>query len=92
MKERAKVERFRPMRHAHMITKERAKLPCGCCIYVGITTDTHEATTGAQPCSLEHVLITERASQLIVESLSSPSNRLLVDVCATLLTQAVREA
>lgn len=87
---KAKVERYRPKRIGHMVTKERAILPCGCCIFVGIT-GTREATTGAQACSVEHQMITERASQLLAESLATPSKRLLVDVCATMLTQAQRE-
>ena len=88
---RGTVERFRPRRHGHLITRERASLKCGCAIYVGINAENGEASTGATPCCDLHVLIVERANGLLRESLSHPSHRPLVDVCAQFLAQAERE-
>jgi hypothetical protein len=88
---RGRVERFRPMRHGHLITRERAVLKCGCAIYVGINVANGEAATGAEACCDLHTLITDRANGLLIESTAHPTNRPLVDVCAQLLAQAERE-
>lgn len=76
---------------AGIVTDTRAALPCGCCIFVGMATETHKATTGAQPCSVDHVVVTERASALLIEALSTPRHRLLVETCRIVLSKAARE-
>lgn len=90
MKAKARVQHFKRRQVAHMVTHERAALPCGCCIYVGRDAE-GTVTTGAAPCSVEHQPITDRSSGLLRESTRHPSKRLLVAVCADILTQAAKE-
>lgn len=86
---KAVIERFAPINIGGMVTRERAKLPCGCCIFVGLADG--EASTGARPCTPEHEPVTDHASGLLRESTKNPKHALLVDVCRDILTQAARE-
>lgn len=87
---KAKIERYKRTRVGDIITRERAKLPCGCCMLVGLSADRQPATRAA-PCAEKHLMVMERANQLLVESLATPSKVQLVVVCAQFLTQASRE-
>lgn len=74
-----------------MITRERAVLPCGCCIFVGRDGE-GTVTTGAKPCCEEHQGVTDRSSGLLREAQAHPTpGRLLVEVCADVLSAAAKE-
>lgn len=87
---RATVERFRALKlHGDLNTRERAKLPCGCAIYVGISTETRRAATAGQACSEKHGVLIELASALLAARLQTPNHKkLMVDLCAEVLGEA----
>jgi hypothetical protein len=68
----------------------RAMLGCGCAIYVGRRVDNDEVATGAVPCSSEHRRLVNHATLLMRESLTEPSDELLVEVADRLLSEAER--
>lgn len=88
----ATIERFRAVKIGEMVTKERVRLPCGCCMYVGVYAEAQErATTGAQPCCVQHEVITLRANDLLLQELAQPGHRLVIDLAQKVLSQAARE-
>lgn len=88
---RAIVEKYRPTRVGDIMTRERAKLPCGCAMYVG-RTGTQEAATRTQACQEDHTIVVERANALLVEEQTHPTvGRPLSAVCSAVLSQAARE-
>lgn len=88
---RAVVERYRPLRVGDITTRERAKLICGCVMYVGRVAS-GEAATRTQACCEDHTIVVERANALLVEEQTHPTTgRPLVAVCLDVLSQAARE-
>ena len=88
----AQIQRFKPMLLAgYLNTKERAVLRCGCCIFVGINSDTQAASTAAQPCSEAHEVITDLASEILRGWLPLPPGRPLVGACRDALTKAAKQ-
>lgn len=76
-----------------IVSNERAELPCGCVVYVGVRTDKkddhgkYEATTASAACSVEHRMQMQRFNQLLRDSLPSASARPLVEVIDEMLTE-----
>jgi hypothetical protein len=71
--------------------KERAYLECGCAVWVGRRWDNLEIATSAGSCSPEHDDLINRFNVLLFDSLASPSDVEVVQVCEMLLEQAERE-
>ncbi len=88
---KAKIERFKRVRVGDIVTQERARLPCGCTIYVGRSV-TQDAATRAQPCSERHMPLTDRANQLLMdEVMEKRKGKRLVVLCAQVLDRAQRQ-
>jgi hypothetical protein len=62
------------------IVGHKAYIPCGCCVIVGLRTDTREAATTASPCSPEHLPLMERFNLALGDTLVNPSDRALIEV------------
>jgi hypothetical protein len=87
----AKIERYKPCRVGDITTRERARLDCGCTVYVG-RTEAMEAATRASACCQEHTVLTDMFNALLTNALAEPARgRELVVTCAKLLTKAARE-
>lgn len=71
-----------------LMVSERARLECGCSIYVGLRVDNWEVATGAVACTDEHAPLVNRANVLLFDSLEHPTDRPLVDVCEEFLIEA----
>lgn len=90
-KHRAIVEQYRPIRVGDIMTRERARLPCMCAIYVGRDAGM-QAQTRSQACRADHALVIERADALMREAAEAPtSGRPMVDVARICLSKAARE-
>lgn len=68
-----------------LVSKERATLPCGCAVYVGLRVDTKEVATAAIPCKSDHRVLMEQFNSDLAKSLENPTDRLLVEVVNELL-------
>lgn len=88
---RAIVERYPTVTVGDIRSRERAKLPCGCVLYVG-RTGSGDAATRTQACSDRHTVLVERANALLTEEQAHPTpGRELVRVCQAVLSQAARD-
>ena len=91
---RATVEKSRPRLVGDIVTRERAALPCGCCIHIGVV----EGPSGwapssrSQACSDNHQPMIELADQLFREDTARPRPGIFaVNAAAAVLTSAARE-
>lgn len=69
-----------------ILAKERAVVPCGCFVAVGLRLDTQEIATTARPCGLEHEREMALFNSALTESLDEPTGQPLVEVCDEILT------
>lgn len=87
MKGGARVERFRPVKMGgDLNTRERAALGCGCCIFVGLRSETRKAGTASRACSEEHQVLVELADEILAKA--PARQRPLVDACVEALNEA----
>ena len=89
-KHRAIVQTYKAATVGDIRSNTRASLPCGCAIYVGIDGNMQVATRGA-PCTPAHRPTIEIANALLRKSLQQPTKKLLVNVCADLLSKAAKD-
>jgi hypothetical protein len=69
------------------VANERAVMPCGCAVYIGLRMDTHEPTLGATACSDAHKGKVHAFLAAYHESLDAPSDRPAVEVADEILTR-----
>jgi hypothetical protein len=67
---------------------QRARLQCGCAVYIGRRVDNHQAATGAIACGDEHRELINRFNVALLDSLEHADDTPLLDVCDRLLLQA----
>jgi hypothetical protein len=68
----------------------RVYLDCGCCAWIGVRVDNHEAATAIGSCSPEHRYVVEHFHMLLLESLAEPTGEDLIVVADRLLESTAR--
>lgn len=66
---------------------ERAAMPCGCAVYVGVRLDNGEAFLGATACAPEHEDTMGAFMAAYFDSLAEPQDRPAVEVADEILTR-----
>lgn len=69
-------------------TRERAALPCGCCIFVGVKSD-GQVATATQACAEEHQVLVTTAGEILTTLTMTPRQRPMVATCIEALNEAV---
>lgn len=81
-----------PSAERHYVTaNQRARLSCGCAVYIGRRVDNGDVATVAWPCSNAHrKTIAVRFNDAMKDTLPSESTEPLIDVVARVLQEAAR--
>lgn len=75
-----------------LLVNQRARLECGCSVWIGLRIDKHESVTLAVPCRDGHRWLMGRFNDLFRWSLEDGgTDRPLIDVVDELLTEAASE-
>lgn len=74
-----------------VVGKEIVEAPCGCCVRIGLRTDTREVASVVKPCGPDHEQLMTEFLLRMKESLVEPENRPLVDVVEEMLDKLYDE-